>query len=211
MATKKRRDYDNDFPSVTQVLDVLRKIGLEMWFKKNTLEFINRESARGKEIGTQLHQAIQDHIELNEVKIETEYPVEITNALKSFMAFKKDCAAIQLKKAEIKMTSLKYSCNGTLDCIGNDGEEVLLDWKTGNAKDDIKPPIYDEYIYQVAAYAAFYNETNNANITKAYILALAKDQVAYNLKELNKETLEGAFKEVFLPALQIWNYEHKEK
>lgn len=40
-----RRDYQNDYPSVTQALDVLRKIGLEMWFKINTLEYINTKSA----------------------------------------------------------------------------------------------------------------------------------------------------------------------
>ena len=60
---KKHRDYDNEYPSVTQIIDVMRKIGLEMWFKVNTPEFIKAESAKAKEIGTQLHEAIQSHIE----------------------------------------------------------------------------------------------------------------------------------------------------
>jgi hypothetical protein len=198
----RKRDYDNDYPSVTQVIDVLRKIGLEMWFKFNTPEFIKTESAKAKEIGTQLHEAIQSHIELNELKVETQYPDEITNALKSFMLFKKECPQIKLKKAEVKMTSESLKVNGTLDCLGNDGEEVILDWKSGNAKDDIKPPIYDEYVIQVAAYVALYNETHNANIKKAYILALAKDKITYNLEAIKPELLVMGEK-IFLRCLEI--------
>jgi len=201
---KKNRDYENDYPSVTQVIDVLRKIGLEMWFKYNTPEFIKRESEKAKEIGTQLHEAIQSHIELDTLKVDTQYADEITNALKSFMLFKKECPQIQLKRAEIKMTSETLKCNGTLDCLGSDGEEIIADWKSGNAKDDIKPPIYDEYIVQVAAYVNFYNETNKANIKKAYILSLAKDKVAYNLLPLNEILIDAGFR-IFLDCLNVYN------
>jgi len=203
MATKKHRDYENDYPSVTTVIDVLRKIGLEMWFKFNTPEFIKSESAKAKEIGTQLHEAIQSHIEINELKVDTQYPTEITNALKSFMLFKKECSQIKLKRSEVKMTSESLKVNGTLDCVGNDGEEVILDWKSGNAKDDIKPPIYDEYIIQVAAYVNLYNETNKANIKKAYVLSLAKDKVSYNLEEIKEPLLQLGF-EIFLNCLDTF-------
>jgi CRISPR/Cas system-associated exonuclease Cas4 (RecB family) len=199
----RKRNYENDYPSVTQVIDVMRKIGLEMWFKMNTPEFIKTESAKAKEIGTQLHEAIQSHIELNTLKVDTQYPAEITNALKSFMLFKKECPQIKLQKAEIKMTSEGLKVNGTLDCLGNDSEEVVLDWKSGNAKDDIKPPIYDEYLIQVAAYVYLYNETHKASIKKAYILALAKDKIAYNLEEINEEKLLIAWG-IFTQCLGIY-------
>ncbi len=201
---KKHRDYDNDFPSVTQVLDVLRKIGLECWYKANTPAFIKAESDKGKAIGTTLHEAIQAHIELNEIKVETPYPDEVMTALKSFMLFKNECSQIKLKRSEIKMTSEACRCNGTLDCVGNDGEEVILDWKTGKAKDDMKPPIYEEYIYQVSAYVNFYNELNKADIQKAYILSLAKDKIAYNLEMITKPEIQKGF-EIFLNCLDIFN------
>jgi CRISPR/Cas system-associated exonuclease Cas4 (RecB family) len=201
---KKRRDYDNDFPSVTTALDVLRKIGLEMWFKVNTPEFIKAESEKGKLIGTQLHEAIQVHIELNEVKIETQYPDEITNALKSFMLFKKEHPEIKLKRAEIKMTSLIYKCNGTMDV---DAEIAQLtvpgDWKTGNAKDEDKPKIYDEYIAQLAAYLKFYNELFGKNAKEGFIAVFAKDKVAYNYRLIPAEEIELCFNEIFLPALKV--------
>jgi ATP-dependent exoDNAse (exonuclease V) beta subunit len=208
---KRHREYENSYPSMTQLLDQLRKVALEMWFKKNTLEFINTESKRGREIGTQLHQAIQDHIELNEVKIETEYPVEITNALKSFMLFKKECPSIKLMKSEIQLTSQKYGLNGTLDCLAFDGvEEAIADWKTGKCGDDIKPPIYDEYLFQVSGYTELYNEVNKACIKKAYIIVFAKDRVAYNIREVSAEEIKGSFENVILPLLTIWNFKHKE-
>jgi hypothetical protein len=200
----RKRDYDNDYPSVTTVIDILRKIGLENWFKYNTPAFIKTESAKAKEIGTQLHEAIQTHIELNTLKVDTQYPNEITNALKSFMLFKKECPQIKLKRSEIKMTSEVWKVNGTLDCIGNDGEEVILDWKSGNARDDIKPPIYDEYLIQVAAYVGLYNQINNTNISHAYVLALAKDKITYNLEKVNDETLFIGFR-IFTKCLEIYN------
>lgn len=211
MAVKKHRAYENDYPSVTQVLDLLRKPALEMWFKKNTLEFCNRESAKAKEIGTLLHQAIQDHIELIEVKVETSYTDEIMNCLKSFMLFKKECPQIKLHKAEIKLTSESLKVNGTTDCLGNDGEEAIFDWKSGKCGDDIKPPIYDEYIYQTSAYVQLYNEVNKANIKKAYILSLAKDKVGYNLKEIGETEIVDSFNNVFLPLLKVWQYKHRGK
>lgn len=208
---KKCRDYQNELPSVTEILSILRKIGLEMWYRKNTPEFINAEMAKGKQIGVELHDCIQAHIEEAEVKVETQYSEEVMNALKSFMLFKKEHPVITLKRSEIQMTSNKYGVNGTLDCVGNDGEEVILDWKSTNAKNDLIPPIYDEAIYQVSAYVKIYNEVNKAKIKKAYILALAKDKVAYNLKEINQKTINKSFKEVFMPSLSIWKYQKKGK
>lgn len=202
-----KRDYQNTYGSVTQILGILRKIGLEMWFKFNTAAFCNAESNKGKEIGIQIHEAIQSHIEAGEVKVETQYGEEVMTALKSFMLFKKQHPKIKLKRSELPLTSEKYKYNGTLDCIGNDGEAVILDWKTGKCKKKIEPPIYDEYLYQVAAYVYAYNEQEKGNIKKAYILAIAKDKVGYNLREMDEKELRECFEEVFLSTLKIYNYQ----
>ncbi len=205
------RDYEHsDCPSVTQVLGVLRKIGLEVWFKNNTKEFCNEESRKGKEIGIQIHKAIQDHIEENKVKIETIYGEEVSNALNSFMQFKKDYPEIQLEKAELQLFSEQYKYNGTLDCLARVGKDVvLLDWKTSKCKEKTEPEIYPEYEYQVAAYVMAHNEMHKTQIKRAYVLVLAKDKVAYRIQIINQAILEELFKEVFLPALQIFNYQKR--
>ena len=205
-----RKEYDNDYPSVTTILGVLRKIGLEMWFKFTDINTINKESEEGKLIGSQIHEAIQQHIDKEEVKVETKYGEQVMNALNAFMLFKKEHPEIKLKRAEMALTSEEFGYNGTLDCIGKIGKDlVLMDWKTGKAKDKDKPPIYDEYRYQVASYVSAFNETQKGKVTKAYILALAKDKVAYNFEELSMDEINAMFAEVFLPCLRIWKYQNK--
>jgi CRISPR/Cas system-associated exonuclease Cas4 (RecB family) len=206
-----KRDYQNSYPSVTQALGILRKIGLEMWFKFNTAAFCNAESQKGKEIGIQIHEAIQSHIEAKEVAVETKYGEEVTNALKSFMLFKKENPKIKLKRAEMALTSEKYKYNGTLDCIGSIGKEaVILDWKSGKVqKEKTEPDIYDEFLYQVAAYVMAYNEQEKDSIQKAYILCIAKNAIAYNLREMDGQKLQDCFEKVFLPVLSIYNYQKK--
>lgn len=207
-----KRNYDNEYPSVTTVLGILRKIGLEMWFKYNTAKFCDAESEKGKLIGTQIHEGIHAFIQTGEIKVKTEYTDEVTNALKGFVQFRKANPEILLMNSEVLLTSQLYRYNGTLDCVASRGGELLiLDWKTGNAKKKDKPDIYDEYKYQVAAYVKAFNETNNANINSAIILSLAKDKVAYNEYPMGEQEINDCFTEAFLPALKIWNYQNRKE
>ncbi len=196
-----KRQYLNDYVSVTQVLGVLRKPALEWWFKVNTAAYCDEKSAKGKEIGTQIHNVIQSFIETGKAKIESQYPDEVTNALKSFMLFRKENPEIVMKKAEIPLTSEQYKYNGTVDCKG---EMMIIDWKTGEKKEKEKPTIYDEYLTQVSAYVYLWNEVNKTNIEKAIIVAVAKDGIAYNLYSMNKQQIDLCFNEIFLPALKIF-------
>ncbi|MDR1926868.1 MAG: PD-(D/E)XK nuclease family protein [Endomicrobium sp.] len=198
---KKKRDYNNDYPSVTQALGVLRKIGLEMWYKFRTAKECDEISARGREIGTQIHELIQSYIDGQSPQIETTYEKEVTNAAKSFMLFRKEHPEFVLKKAEMALTDEENGYNGTLDCIAEiDGTSVVLDWKTGECKDKSQPPIYDEYLAQVSAYVNLYDK----GIKDAYIVVFAKDTVCYSLKHLNSKLISFCFKQIFLPALKIY-------
>jgi hypothetical protein len=219
---RKHRAYENKYPSVTTILGVLRKPALEYWFKNNTIQFINRESAKGKSVGTDIHKAIENYVLTGEMKVETEYPDEVTNALNSFALFRKENRAIQLQWSEMALTSEEYKFNGTIDCIANIVEQavgethsgirltpIILDWKTGQAKEKETPDIYDEYKYQVSAYVKLYNEVQKQDIKEAIIVSVAKDKVAYNTYKLNEEEINDCFNEVFLPALRILNYQRR--
>jgi len=209
--TKKRRNYDNDFPSVTQVLDCLRKPGLEQWYKINTPQFIQEAMVRGRTIGTATHAAIESYINTGLLTVDTEYPDEVTTALNSFAMFRREHPEIKLHSSEQKMTSFKYGFNGTMDIIGEIGIECLCgDWKTTAAKLNDKPEIYDEAKTQVAAYLHLYNEVNTDLVIKperAFIVSLAKDKVAYSYEIIEKEELVSRFEEIFLSALKIKNYQ----
>lgn len=205
-----RKGYNENLPSVTQVLDVLRKAGLEYWFKNNTPEFIKKESEKGKGIGTLIHSVIQSHIERSVFEIETEYPQEVSSALRSFFLFKKENPHLKLKRSEVSLVVKKYGYNMTLDCLAEDnGQIVLLDWKTGNAKEKGCPPIHAEHLYQASAYVVGYNVSEKANIKTAHIVSLAKDKVAYGHKIIDEKDIQSCFKQVFLPCLKIWKFQHK--
>lgn len=207
---RKHRDYDNDYPSVTTILGELRNIGLEMWFKYNTIAFTNAESAKGKIIGTQIHEAIENYIINNELKVSTEYEEEVVNALKGFALFRSEHPEIKLSKSEMALTSEIYKFNGTIDIMGEiDGIPVIGDWKSGKCKDKEKPDMYDSYFYQVSAYVHLYNEKFNTNINKAFIVGLAKDKVSYSLRLMEEQQIKDCFNEVFLPALKILMYKKR--
>ncbi len=211
---KKHRAYENKYPSVTTILGVLRKIALEYWFKVNHISFITRESAKGKEVGTDIHNAIEHYILTGQAKIETNYPDEVTNALKSFMLFRKENSEIFLQWSEMALTSEKHRFNGTIDCIAKTDKDLVIpdlvmDWKTATCKEKEKPDIYDEYKYQVAAYVHLYNEIHGTAIEKAIIVSIAKDKIAYNTHTMDKQEIEDCFNEVFLPALRILTYQKR--
>lgn len=199
-----KRNYDNDYFSVTKVLDSLRKYGLEHWFKVTPYNQIIEKSKKSLQIGNTIHKTIQMHIELDEMRVETEFADEVLTAIKSFMLFKKEHPEIKLKKAEIQGTSEIYKFNWKLDCLGVENNKlILIDWKSAECKDCHKPIIYPEYKYQASAYTMAYNESYNENIEKAYIIAIAKDKVAYNIETLNKNYIEETFNDLFLPLLKI--------
>lgn len=206
---KKHRDYTNDYPSVTTVLGILRKIGLEMWYKQNTMEFINRAMSKGKAVGTATHEAISHFILTGEAKIQTEWPDEVTNTLKSFMLFRKENPDLKLSLSEEPLTSEKYKYNGTLDAPC---PPILYDWKSVEKKDKERPPIYDEAKYQTAAYVNLWNENHPDNtINTVYIVAIAKDCISYNFYKMEAEEIAQHFNDAFLPCLKIYNHQKKEK
>lgn len=209
---KQHRNYQNDYPSVSQLIGQLSSPGLIAWFKRTPFNEINKLSARGKQIGTDIHLAIHHFIETGEAKIETQYPDEVTNALRSFMLFRKERPDIVLKNSEIPLTSAKHLFNGTTDCLAEkDGQVWLSDWKSQDIKDKDKPIIYDEAKIQVAAYCNLVNECQGLTIGNAIIVALGKDKIAYNTYIMEKPEIDGWFNEVFLPLLKIWNYRNKTK
>ena len=210
----RKRNYENEYPSVTEVLGQLRKIALENWFKFNTLEFINREGGKGRAVGTNIHNAIETYITTGEMKVETEYPDEVTNALKSFVLFTKEHPEIKLKLSELKMTSEKHKYNGTMDVDAEETDKTLVligDWKSGNCKEEAAPKIYDEHIEQLSAYDQLNQECRGVRADKGFIAVFAKDKVAYGFKWVSRNELDDAFENVFLPALKITNYRRRPK
>jgi hypothetical protein len=204
---KKENRYDNDFLSVTEVLSNIRKIGLEMWFKMHTKEECDRLSEAAKEIGTQVHFLIQHFISGATTVAKAEYPVEVANAIKSFLLFKADHPELELKIVERKVTSSALELNGTIDCIAETDEGLaILDWKTGECKNKDVPEIYFEYLLQVAAYWLLAAREDVKweklpDIKGAMVVVFAKDKIAYNIQKIPNHLITK-FADVFYNILQ---------
>src|SRR3990167_11001965 len=203
-----KRDYDNNYVSMTGALGMLNKPALNMWFKFNTAKFCDEESRKGKEIGILLHECFQNHIELNEVKIETEYPIEVMNGLQSFMLFKKEHPEIKLKKAELKMVSETYKVNGTLDCIAEvNGQLSIIDWKNSKAGKNPLPVVYPEYLWQTSGYSMMYEDIYKTFVNSAYAVVFAKDVIAYNIQKIERDEIVSHFNNIILPCIKIYYHQ----
>lgn len=208
----KKHQFNNDYPSVTRILDLLRKPGLEYWFKNNTLEFITTESNKGKEIGKDIHNTIQRFINTGTISVFSDYEEEVNTALKSFLLFKNVHSNIELSMSELALTSETYKYNGIIDCTARKGDKlIILDWKTGKCGSQKRPKIYDEYKYQVAAYVKLFNDSNVEQVEEAIVVSIAKDSPAFDCYVMNKEEIESHFNNVILPLLTIYKHKPKEK
>ena len=206
--------YNKDYPSVTAVINMLRKESLEDWFKRNTPEFIEAECTAGLKVGKIIHQAIAAQIEAERFSFVTEFPEQARNALDSFDLFRKEHREVKLKKAEIKMISDEYKVNATLDCLAKIQMPIVFDWKTVKAYSAEKPAIYEESIHQASAYVKIYNSWRKIEgkadaVRQAAVVAIAKDKVAYNYLLLTEKAINESFHDVFLPAVRIWFYKKR--
>ena len=212
MIKEKSHGWNYKYASVTTILGCLRKAGLEMWYKYNTLEFCNEESKKGKEVGTDIHTLIQQYVEGSPMKLETKYPAEVNNAVESFLKFKEVNPQYELKRAEIQLDCDLHKYSGQLDCMAQNGkDEIIIDWKSGKPNKKGKLVIYDEYIYQVSMYVIAYEWQFRECISKAVIVLFDKTSVDYITRDVSRQEIQEAFEKVCLPCLSIYNYQHKGK
>lgn len=195
------------YPSVTTILGILRKPGLEWWFKTHTAEWCDAESQKAKEIGNAIHEAIFNHIEKTGLDTDTNYPQEVQTCVESFLKFKSEYPQIVLHKSEQIVESKKYKYSGTLDCDGiEDGLPIILDWKTG--KEKLK--IYDEAKYQAVAYACAKNEMDGTKIDRARVVCIGKDAVNYTTELVDGKDFKKCFK-IFKHLAAVYHLQHDGK
>ena len=161
------------YPSVTTMLNIFSKPGLE-WWKQNQLLRIAHENPpkEGESIedyadrclvmhekpvedaanfGTRIHDAIERFFE--------GYPID--DELLPFVepAFDwKQKNKLRFIEREKTMVNLEEGFAGTVDIvgIGEEGQKFIVDWKTRKTKKGEKVSSYDFQIHQIAAYAATY-------------------------------------------------------
>lgn len=125
-----------------------------------------RKSDKGKDVGTEVHDAIEKYLATGEV---TEFPLEILStgarvksaAQKAFESFQKWFESVKPKvlATEQIVYSREHGYAGTFDALLEiDGKIVLCDVKTSNASRTSPTGIYPEYFLQLGAYSKAYHE-----------------------------------------------------
>lgn len=203
---------DQKLPSVTTVLNILNKPALMYWSvncccdyilqKHNHLTSLNDtiNSARkawrsvqreALEIGTEVHEKIHLYLTLNK-----EPKIENSAVLSAFIAFLewKEKHKLEIIECEKKVYHENYAGTADLICMLN-GKRTLIDFKS--SKD-----IYNEYIYQVAAYASAYNYTCANKIESIGILRLDKETGIPEYKDVVEYW--DVYFSAFIPLVNHW-------
>jgi len=176
-------------PSVTTILSRFKNsIGLIIWSNKLGLEgkSYHQEINKAADIGTNVHELAQSHIEDLEYELPSNEIVQ--NCFNKFLdwwnEFSKNCEVIFCEQS---FTSKLYQYGGTADLlVKKDDEYILVDFKT--SKD-----IYPDFVIQGSAYKQMIEEKYNYKISKFIVARFGKDTDDFQIKEFNLEQLDFAF------------------
>ncbi len=137
-------------PGVTTILNVIAKPALISWANRMGLDGINTAKHVDElaDIGTLAHAMIAHHLGGPAPDLDDYSKNQISRAENSVLSFHEWAKGKTLETvfSEAQMVSEELRYGGTCDWYGRiDGYDTILDLKTGKA-------IYDEMLYQVAAY-----------------------------------------------------------
>lgn len=140
-------DLTYHLPSVTSILAIHNKPGLNEWRAKQGYELSEQYSQETADIGKEIHRYVAQLLQGTPIsKLEWgTLSEEIKNGLRAFSRFKTE-TNLKADWCERVVYNLKLGYAGTLDCLGKiDGRWVVIDWKTGNT-------FWPSYFAQITAY-----------------------------------------------------------
>jgi hypothetical protein len=120
---------------------------------------------KAADAGTCCHDMVECHIRGKQFDAFA-YPLEVIKpAEMAFGAFLRWAEQSNLRpaKTEVALISRRYRFGGTLDAVTVGDELHLLDWKSSNS-------VYPDYLLQLAAYGALWNEHNPDMPVRGYDL-----------------------------------------
>jgi len=155
-------------PSVTQVLSRFKDSGgLLHWAWKLGTQGIDYRKARddAAAAGSLAHQAIDAWIKQQPFEFvgPDEQRRAAETAFRAFQAWA-DRSGLRIDRTETPLVSERYRFGGTFDAVTLGDRPAILDWKTSGR-------IYPEYLVQLAAYGALWDENHpDAPITGGFHL-----------------------------------------
>jgi CRISPR/Cas system-associated exonuclease Cas4 (RecB family) len=190
-----------EIPSVTEIIGIIDKPFLRMWYGKNGIRECERIKKESGELGSRVHDAIEAYLRGDIPAVNSHQETEMLQHFVRWREFS-DFRPVEL---ELKVVSERYRFHGTFDALGTFGDStelVMCDWKTSSKIDDT-------YALQLSAYAAAYEERTGIAVKEGLIVRMDKKEDARKLIEVKQFKNLPRYFEIFLSCLDLWNFVHK--
>ena len=170
--TGKYRFYDingTNYPSVTSVLGVRKKIELQQWRDRIGDDVANWEMGRAARRGTATHNLIENYIKNEPLTEKSVLPLGLFKIMKPYIDQIQNIHCL-----ETVLYSSKYKLAGQVDCIAEyNGKLSVIDFKTANK--ERKEEWIDNYFLQCTAYALMYEELFKKEIDQIVVIIGGED------------------------------------
>ena len=158
-----------NYPSITTVLGVQKKEGLEKWRKAVGEEAAKWEMGRAARRGKATHTLVEQYLKGETPAIRDVLPLGLFRLMKPYLD---QIDNVQL--SEEIMYSHKLTIAGQVDCIADyNGKLSVIDFKTANK--ERKEDWIENYYIQTCAYAIMYEELFGKRIEQLVILMAGED------------------------------------
>ena len=168
----KYRFYDingTNYPSVTSVLGVKKKVELQQWRDRIGENVANWEMGRAARRGTATHNLIESYLKGEKLEERSVLPLGLFKLMKPYVDQINNIHCL-----ETILCSHKYKLAGQVDCIAEyNGKLSVIDFKTANK--ERKEEWIDNYFMQCTAYALMYEELYNAEINDFVVIIGGED------------------------------------
>ena len=177
-----------NYPSITTVLGVQKKEGLEKWRKAVGEEAANWEMGRAARRGKATHTLVEQYLKSETPAIRDVLPLGLFRLMKPYLD---QIDNVQL--SEEIMYSHKLTIAGQVDCVADyNGKLSVIDFKTANK--ERKEDWIENYYIQTCAYAIMYEELFGKRIEQLVILMAGEDDTMRSFIR-NKKDFEPKLEE----------------
>ena len=170
--TGKYRFYDingTNYPSVTSILGVRKKIELQQWRDRIGDDVANWEMGRAARRGTATHNLIENYIKNEPLTEKSVLPLGLFKIMKPYIDQIQNIHCL-----ETVLYSSKYKLAGQVDCIAeSNGKLSVIDFKTANK--ERKEEWIDNYFLQCTAYGLMYEELFKKEIDQIVVIIGGED------------------------------------
>ena len=177
----KYRFYDingTNYPSVTSILGVRKKVELQQWRDKIGENVANWEMGRAARRGTATHNLIENYIKGEPLEEKSVLPLGLFKLMKPYIDQINNIHCL-----ETVLYTSKYRLAGQVDCIAEyNGKLSVIDFKTANK--ERKEEWIDNYFLQCTAYGLMYEELFKKEIDQIVVVIGGEDgSIATYIKE----------------------------